>query len=311
LTETTGTDNVANEEYATWLDELAAKNRFGAGDRLGTANLIDDDARKRAADSVVLGACLSLARPIDLEYQGIRSGITIDISHAQIGAFPNRPPFVGPVDVGNDLAHIGAHGQTQTHLDGINHIGRAGRWYSGFSVTDRDGPSIADIAQHVLFTRGVLVDIPAVRGSDWVDAANPVTGEDIDAALDRQGAEFSAGDALLLYMGRDRFEQAGQSMEVRAGVATPGAGAGAARWIAEHDASILAWDFQDAVIDTEPVFQVHLLIWAIGLQIVDNCDLGAAAEQVRRTGRSTGELIVATPPVPGATGAIVQPLFIQ
>jgi kynurenine formamidase len=215
------------------------------------------------------------------------------------------------VETGADVAHIGAHGQQHTHLDGINHIGRAGKWYNGFPVEDLDGPSVADVADHVLFTRGVLADIPTVRGTDWVDESSPVTGEDIDAALKHQGIDFLPGDALLLYMGRDRYERAGHHMDVAAERRTPGAGAGAARWIAEHDVSLLCWDFLDAVTDDEPVFQCHLLIWAIGLLLVDNSDLGPAAAQVRQNGRSNGAFIVATPAVPRATGALVQPLFIQ
>jgi kynurenine formamidase len=301
------TQNV-NQAYTEWL---AAEKRFGASRLIGTANLIDSAARVRAVEAVKTGACVSLARPITDETQGEHSGVRVEVGHAQIEAFPNRPPFAGIVDTGSDLAHIGAHGQQHTHLDGINHIGRAGKWYNGFPVEDLDGPCIADLANHVLFTRGVLVDIPAVRGTDWVDPSFPVTGADIDGALARQNTDFIPGDALLLYMGRDRYEDDGNVMDVAAGRPTPGAGAGAARWIADHGVSLLSWDFLDAVHPDEPVFQCHLLIWAIGLLLVDNSNLGPAAAQVRASGRSSGAFVVATPPVPRATGALVQPLFVQ
>jgi kynurenine formamidase len=300
-----------NETYGRWLDELASRPRFGPDDLLGSANLIDAAARQRAAESMVTGTCMSLARPIVTDVRGRYSGVEVEGSHGQIAAFTNRPAFAGIVDVGSDWVRIGAHGQQHTHLDSLNHIGRAGHWYNGFSVDDPAGPSLAYLADHLLVTRGVLVDIPAVRGTDWVDAAAPVTGEDIDAALQRQGAAFAPGDALLLYMGRDRYERAGHHMDVAAGRPTPGAGSGAARWIAEHDVSVLAWDFQDAVAPDEPVWQVHLLIWAIGLLVVDNCDLGPAAAQIEHSRRSTGGFIVTAPAIPHATGAIVQPLFIQ
>jgi kynurenine formamidase len=301
----------ANETYGRWLDELASRRRFGPDDLLGSANLIDAAARQRAAESMVTGASMSLARPIVSDVRGRYSGVEVEGSHGQIAAFANRPAFAGMVDVGSDWVRIGAHGQQHTHLDCLNHIGRAGHWYNGFSVEDSAGPSLAVVADHVLVTRGVLVDIPAVRDTDWVDAAAPVTGEDIDAALARQGAPFAPGDALLLYMGRDRYEQAGHHMDLAAGQPTPGAGSGAARWIADHDVSLVAWDFQDGVTPAEPVWQVHLLIWAIGLLVVDNCDLGPAAAQVQQTGRSKGAFIVTAPPIPHVTGALVQPLFIQ
>jgi kynurenine formamidase len=301
-----------NDAYAHWIDELAGQERFGIGDRLGTANLIDGAARLRAASAIQTGDCISLERPVVDETDGGSPAVIVEVQHSQINAFANRPSFSGlPVDTGGDLVHIRAHGQTNTHLDAINHIGRGGKWYSGFSVEDPDGPSLVDIASHCLFTRAVLVDIPAIRGTQWVDAASPVNGEDIDAALSATGTDFEPGDALLLYMGRDRFEEAGGLMNVATGDPTPGAGAGAARWVAEHGVSIVCWDFLDAVTSSEPVFQLHLLIFAIGLLLVDNSHLAQAAERVRQSGRPTGALVVAPAAIPRATGSLVQPLFIQ
>jgi kynurenine formamidase len=305
-----------NQDYGRWLDDLAAGVRFGSGDRLGTANLIDAAARRRAAESIRLGTCVSLARPISLSADGADTGLRVETFLGQIVTYGTRAPFAKPLETSGDTTCIEPHGVGYTHLDALNHMGRAGKWYGGYAVDDPQGPSVADLANHVLFTRGVLVDIPAVRGTDWVEDDAPVTGEDIDAALASQGAEFAPGDALLLYMGRDRFEAAGHAVDLVAtatGSAGSGAGAGAARWMAEHDVSLLAWDFLDAFpsTDTEPIFPVHLLLTAIGLLLVDNCDLGPAAAQVNSSGRSTGALIVATPPVPRATGALVQPLFIQ
>jgi kynurenine formamidase len=304
--------NSPNDEYDRWIDELATRSRFGAGDRRGTANFIDAAARLRAAEAIQSGACISLARPVVDETDGGSPAVVVEVSHSQINAFANRPAFSGrPVDTGGDVMHIRAHGQTNTHLDAINHIGRGGTWYSGFAVEDPEGPSLVDIANHCLFTRAVLVDIPAVRGTPWVDADRPVTGEDIDAALGATGTQFEPGDALLLYMGRDRFEAEGGRMDVATGEPTPGAGASAARWVAAHDVSLLCWDFLDAVLASEPVFQLHLLIWAIGLLLVDNSDLAVAAQRVRQSGRATGALVVAPAAIPRATGSLVQPLFIQ
>jgi hypothetical protein len=190
-------------------------------------------------------------------------------------------------------------------------MGRGGRWYSGFAVDDPDAHSVAPLADHGLFTRGVLVDIPAVRGTDWVDARDPVTGEDVEAALATTDTVFEPGDALLLYMGRDRYEAAGLEMDIGGAKPTPGAGVGVARWIVERRASMLCWDFLDAMGSDEPDFPVHLLIWAVGLLLVDNAHLAGAADLVRRTGRATGAFVVTPPAIPRATGALVQPLFVQ
>jgi kynurenine formamidase len=307
-------DTSVNAMYASWLEDPASRAPFGKKDRKGTANYIDDAARQRAATAIRTGRTASLARPLQMSGEmGQDEGVlSVDmIQHDITSTLRGAPLDGGVVNTAGDTLTVVAHGQQKTHLDGINHFGRHGSWYSGFSVGGEDSPEIADLAKHKLFTRGVLIDVPSVRGTEWVDVENPVTGEDIDAALESSGTSFESGDALLLYMGRDRYEASGQRMTTASGTPTPGAGAGAARWIAEHHVSMLCWDFLDASNDTEPSYQVHLLIWAIGLLLVDNCNLRPAVDAAAESGSAVGGLVVAPPPLPRATGCLVDPLFIQ
>jgi hypothetical protein len=148
-----------------------------------------------------------------------------------------------------------------------------------------------------------------------VDADRPVSGAELDAALARSGGELSPGDAVLIYLGRDRFEAAGLRYRtipecVADGVPRSGLGAGAAQWIAERPISVVCWDFLDAVHEDEPRGSVHLLIWAIGLGLVDNCDVGAAREALHRADRHDGMLVVAPLLIPGATASLVNPLLV-
>jgi kynurenine formamidase len=297
-----------DEQYAAWISELGRSHRFGTKDRKGTTNYIDEAAHRRAIDAMRTGFSVSLARPLEIRqgYELAEGHLTVEVSN-----YEHAVDGQAPINAGFDVMHVAAHGQRQTHLDGFNHCGFGGEWYSGFPVDDPDGPSIAAMAGQGLFTRGVVADIPAVRGTDWADAAAPVTGDDIDAALSSAGAAFEPGDALLLYMGRDRFEAAGHSMDLMSGAPTPGAGAGAAEWIVDHQVSFLCWDFLDAVSPAEPPRQVHSLVWAVGLVLVDNCNLAPAAQAARASGTAIGGLVVAPPPLPKATGCLVNPLFIQ
>src|SRR4051812_18935658 len=225
-------------DYDSWLNGLHANRRFGDRDRIGTANLIDAAARHRATAAVIDGAPTSLARPLRPQTSARNDGLPgfkVDVFYTD-----------GPIGMGSDHVEYDCHGHYNTHLDSINHIGLGGTWYCDWAVDDANGPTLVDLADHGLVTRGVLIDVPAVRGTDWADPARPVNGDDIDGALEHAGVTFEPGDALLLYMGRDRWETSGNDyVGTRSAWPVPGPGWSAARWIADHGVSMLAWDFLD------------------------------------------------------------------
>jgi len=284
-----------------WIADLAGRRRFGSKDRLGSLNTIDGAARARAVAAMASGESVTLSRPLP---DGPDSGFAMEVKRIS-----RDNPLTIPLTASVDHIDMDCHGVYTTHIDALNHQGSAGTWYSGWDIEDASGPSVNDWSQTGIFTRGIHVDITALRGTDWVDPSEPVTGADIDAALARQGDEFLPGDALLLDMGRDRAEAAGHPMTKAADpVDRPGLGMSGAQWIVEHDVSVLCWDFIDAVHPDEPWPSTHLLIWATGLVIVDNCDF--AALRARRS-PSVGGLVIAPLPIPQGTGSAVNPLFIS
>jgi len=292
----------ANESWQRWVRERAAA-RAGSRDRLGTARRIDAAARQRAAESVRSGRTLSLARPLRPHASARGDGRP---------GFAVEPYYVdGPIGLGGDHLELDCHGHCNTHLDGLNHIAVDRTWYAGWAVDDPEGPSVADLAGVGLVTRGVFVDVPRLRGTPWVEAERPVEGDEIDRALAAAGERFEPGDALVLHMGRDRWEAAGHVYtDLRGPALVPGAGRSAGEWIADHGVSILCWDFLDANHPSQPLAPIHLLIWGIGLLLVDNCALSAAADALREAGRATGALVVAPLAVPGGTGCTVNPILL-
>jgi kynurenine formamidase len=218
----------------------------------------------------------------------------------------------GPMAHGSDRVNFECHGHTHTHLDGFNHMGLDGTWYSGWPAGGEGGISIADFGAEGLVTRGVLADIPALRGENWVAADKPVSADELDGAIDAAGVTVEPGDALLCYMGRDRYEAAGNTYFGSEG-RRPGLGPTAAKWIVDHKVSVLAWDFLDADIgipDADPPLPVHMLIWAIGLLLVDNCSFADAIAELRAAKRHVGMLIVAPLRIVGGTGSVVNPLLL-
>jgi kynurenine formamidase len=292
-------------ELPDWIRALAASHPFGVDDRRGTANLIDAAARARAAACIRTGDSVSLARPLlggDYNTTAERPGFRHETWY--------RPAPDG-TGWGQDHLVLNPHGLQNTHLDALSHVAVDGTFYGGRPVTDAEQGSADVLAPDGLVTRAVYVDIPHHRGTDW--AERPVDGADIDAALADAGLVLEPGDALCLDMGRDRFEAAtghilgGPETEQDAG---GGLSADGARWVAEHQVSILAWDMLDSREAKAAHASAHILTWAIGLLLLDNCDFAALRDAHGPGTKVAGALVVAPLAVEGANGVNLNPLVL-
>jgi kynurenine formamidase len=293
-------------EMPDWIRALAASHPFGVDDRRGTANLIDAAARARAAACIRTGASVSLARPLlggDYNTTAERPGFRHETWY--------RPAPDG-TGWGQDHLVLNPHGLQNTHLDALSHVAVDGTFYGGRPVTDAEQGSADVLAPDGLVTRAVYLDIPHHRGTDWAD--RPVDGADIDAALAAAGFVLEPGDALCLDMGRDRFEAAtgyilgGPETEQDAG---GGLSADGARWVAEHQVSILAWDMLDSRDAKAAHASAHILTWAIGLLLLDNCDFAALRRAHGPGTKVAGALVVALLAVEGANGVNLNPLVLS
>jgi kynurenine formamidase len=289
-----------------WIRTLAASHPFGRSDRRGTANLIDAAARARAAACIQTGVSVSLARPLrggDYNTTTDRPGFLHETWY--------RPAPDG-TGWGQDHLVLNPHGLQNTHLDALNHVAVDSTFYGGRSVDDTEQGSADVLAPEGLVTRAVYVDIPHHRGTEWAD--HPVDGADIDAALAEAGLVIEPGDALCLDMGRDRFEAAtghplgGPETDDDAGGGLSGDGA---RWVAEHGVSILAWDMLDSREAKATHASAHILTWAIGLLLLDNCDFAALREAHGSGTRVAGALVASLLAVAGANGVNLNPLVLS
>ena len=134
-----------------------------------------------------------------------------------------------------------------------------------------------------IITRGVLIDVPRHRNEPYVTADRPVQGWEIADAARAQGVEVEPGDALLVYSGKDAFERAGGSYS---GGDRPGLSVTCARFIRDHDVSLLGWDMMDARPDPYGLaFPVHGVLFNYGVALLDNALLEPLAEVCAEEGR--------------------------
>lgn len=320
------------DPLAPWVREIAnaheAMRHLDGVQCRGSVALIDEAARLRGTAQVRLGKAVSLER--EVETRPARLAASRDAADAEkrdwqrlgVKELPTGHNDV-ELDVhvglygrsvhGGDVIKYDAHGVHNTHLDGLAHIGADASWHGPIpaesSQTDED--TMVNWAQHGIATRGVLLDVAAARGVDWITAEEPVTAAELDAALKASGVTLESGDALIIYQGRDRYEAAGNVYPSgAAAVRRPGIGEDGSKWIASKDPGLVLWDFHDARSSPTGALEVHALIYAIGLCLVDNCLLGPAAAALKAAGVSTGLLVAAPTAIHRSTGVLINPLLL-
>jgi len=164
------------EEYDRWRTEYANWGRWGDDDELGTLNFVTDDVRRAAAALVSRGRVISCAR-------------SIDTKPGPANPYPARH-MVAMQDSGAMCDHLSLfnHGSTETHLDALCHlpVEEGDQTWNGQRL-DRYGMPVehrgtVDFWRDGIVTRGVLYDIPRLRGTDFVTPGAPVHGWELATA---------------------------------------------------------------------------------------------------------------------------------
>ena len=281
-------------EFDQMFNQVKNWGRWGASDQLGAANLITADTRKRA---------LSLAK----------EGIVVGLAHPPLkDAAPDNPnPFNHTMNRGlsTDTYSVSYHGYAHSHIDALCHILYKDQTYNGHAradvLTDKGCTQLSvDNLRNGVVTRGVLIDIPRLKGLPYLEPGTPVFVEDIEAWEKRAEVRIGPGDAIFLRTGRwARREKVGP-WNVPQNEA--GYHASVAPWLKERGVSFLGSD--DAQDVTPSLVEginlpVHTLaITAMGIDILDNQDLEAVADTAARLKRWEFLLSVAPVPVTGGTG---------
>jgi len=298
---------VTAETVERWMQELSNWGRWGKQDQLGAVNLITPAKRKQAAALVREGVSVSLARSTEKE-----KAVDNDspFGHAMIHTGKNL--LVGQYTL--DTISVSYHGWAHTHMDALCHMFYKGRMYNGFpqtEVTEKGAAKLAvDTLKSGILTRGVLMDIPRLKGVGYLEPGTPIYPEDLEAWEKQAGIKVSSGDVVFIRTGRwARREEKGPWQ-----VATKSAGlhASCAPWLKARDVAMLGSDAASDVMPSgvdgisQPVHQLVLI--ALGMPIFDNCDLEAVSREAARRKRWEFHLSAAPIPVTGGTGSPLNPI---
>ena len=184
-------------EFEAMFESVKNWGRWGKDDQRGTMNYVTAEHVRRAAGLVRTGRSVSMAIPIN-------TVAGPDNPHPAIHYMSqNHDIPVGTSKVGFAMDFLGmeCHGDCHTHIDALNHISYGGLLYNGRPVADvtskgMHGYDITTYANGVV-GRGVLLDIPRLRGVPYLEPGEAVTRAELEAAEKVQGVRVGQGEQLL------------------------------------------------------------------------------------------------------------------
>jgi len=310
--------NAPLEEFDKLMKELSNWGRWGKDDQRGAVNLITPAKRKQALSVVKDGVSVSMARAAETE-QAIDNPQPIVVQMRGRGAGggagatppPNVPP--NPISGASDTFFISYHGFVHTHMDSFCHRAYKGLMYNGMPMTEVNESGCNKGAiynwKDGIITKGVLMDIPRLKGVEYLEPGTRIMPEDLEAWTKQARLKVEPGDVVLIRTGRwARRDAKGPWPSAQ----LAGLYMTCARWLHQHDVAILGSDGAEDVhpsgVDqiAEPIHALVLV--AMGMPIFDNLDLEAVSKEAAR--RNRWEFLVTASPaaVPKATGSVLNPI---
>lgn len=307
-------------ELLTWLESLSNWGRWGPDDDLGTLHYLGSQQRATAAGLARGEGTVSLALPVPT--QPVEAGDTLSPDARgpfwetagrlvlQDGA---AAPDPGVRHSAYDAFLIAPHGTNMTHLDAPSHTVFQGTIFNGHDASSSFSTTHAGSISRVregIFGRGILLDIPAVRGVEYLEPGVAVYPEDLDRCLADAGIETAEGDIVFIRTGYRRYAPDGPTVRF---APRPGLQASCLPWLHEHRVSVIGSDVAIDVIPHgyEVGLPIHTIgMWAMGLWLVDNCRLEELSAFCQGVGRWEFACALAPLALTEGTGSPVNPMAI-
>ncbi|HEY4604270.1 MAG TPA: cyclase family protein [Blastococcus sp.] len=298
------------ERTAGWFP-----SRWGPDDQAGALNEITPATVLAAVSLVRTGAIHDLAHVLHADVPAFagrtfRQYLTTNYHHIN-----RRRPDGGPEGWGRNsvnwiVEQITATQQMGTHMDALNHLQVGDRAYNGHRLGDiaedhgTNRLGVDTLPQIV--TRGLLLDVAAVRGVDRLDPGDVVSVPDAEAALGERS--LRPGDAVLFHTGWGGWWGVDDE---RYSSGEPGPGRDLAGWLAGHRVALTGcdtWSYGPVPPEDpdEPFVVPQTLNVRHGIVVLENLRLAEAAA----AGLREFCLVVSHAKLRGATGAWVTPLAI-
>jgi kynurenine formamidase len=312
MTEPTPRTEVTAAEFGELFRSLTTWGRWGEGDERGALNHLGPERVVAASSLVRDGTTVTLSLPMNTVAAVDNPEPAVHIMKTQ------DDPDDGPGKLRFAMDFVGAdyHHDGHTHIDALCHVIYEGSVYNGIpaeEVTARGAAADSiEVLANGLVTRGVLLDVPRVRGVPWLDPGQHVFRGDLEAAEREQGVTVGEGDALLVRTGHTRRLSELGPWPVES--AKSGLHPTTMRFLAERGVAALGGDGNSdtAPSSTEGVdFPIHVLaLNAMGIHLLDYLQLEDLLAACERAGRWEFLFVAAPLRITGGTGSPLNPLAI-
>jgi kynurenine formamidase len=296
--------------------------KWGPEDEFGTLNYITPEKIRDAARLVKDGRVISLSTEFNSDGPQKQSGRSQRFNPIHLMFRNGADALVGaqahrPLHSSDDVIIMPL--QCATQWDSLAHIFFEGKMYNGYDISLVSSFGAArnsiDKCKNKIVSRGVLLDIPALKGKKWLEPGEAIFPDDLTRCAEKQGVKVGTGDIILIRTGQMRQAKE-QGWGDYAGGSAPGLSVTTAPWIHERQVAGVAtdtWGIEVLPNETEGVFQpLHIiLIVHAGLLVGEIFDLEELAADCERDGRY--EFLFVAPPllITGAVGSPINPQAIK
>ena len=294
----------------TWqmpADNQRCPSKWGAGDQRGSGNWMKPTTVLRAAKLIRTGEVFELGAVLsaDPKEAYLNAGRSYNIYTKPALPVPNAR-------TGNEELIVSEIGQIGTQFDGFAHQMWGDSFYNCFKLGDigtRNGFKKLGVENvGTLMTRGVLIDVAALKGVEMLPDTYVITPEDLQQALAKEKLKIEPGDAIVIHTGWGKLMDKDTA---RYGKTNPGIGLAAGEWLARQDPMLIAAD--NCCVEAGPGEPqsnraIHaMMLIQYGIHLVENLKLeGLAAARAYEFA-----FVIQPLKMKGATGSNVAPVAIR
>ena len=262
----------------------------------------------KAAKLIRTGEVIELGQVLDPATMAFFPGRQLSILTKRTNVLPQSNRRIS-----NEEMVIGEMGQVGTQFDGFSHQGIDNGFYNCFQqdqIATRNGFTKLGIEKvGALITRGVLIDVAALKGVEMLPDTYEITAQDLQDALKRQNLTLQPGDAVIVHTGWGKLWGKDNARYMKT---DPGIGVGAAEWLAKQNPMLVGSDNWSVEVNPNPDPKigspVHQILLAVnGIHMLESLKLDElAAKRINEFA-----LILEPLKLKGATGSTVAPIAVH